>query len=64
MEPLDEPLAREVGAALARGGTRDVPDACLVVSAARRRDTVVTSDRGDVQRLLDALGLRLQIIDI
>jgi hypothetical protein len=64
VEPLSEAIARQVGAALDRSGTSDVADASVVVGALLRGDAVVTSDRGDLERVAQALGRRLSIIDI
>lgn len=64
IEPLGEANARRAGAALGWSGTRDVPDAALVVSALLRNDAVVTSDRADIERIADAMGRPLNIVDI
>jgi hypothetical protein len=64
VEPLWEGAARNVGSALMRSGTRDVPDATVVVSALQRDDAVVTSDHADLERIAQALGRRLNIIDV
>jgi hypothetical protein len=64
IESFEEGAAREVGAALKRSGTSDVPDAAVVVSALQRGDAVLTSDRADLERLAKALGQRLNVIDI
>ena len=61
VEVLDDALAREAGALLARSGTSDVADAIVVVSAARRRDVVLTSDPGDIGALAamcEGVGVR------
>jgi predicted nucleic acid-binding protein len=47
--------AHEVGALLERAGTSDVVDAHVVVTAARYRATVITSDAGDLRRLSNSL---------
>ncbi|MGE0879756.1 MAG: twitching motility protein PilT [Acidimicrobiia bacterium] len=60
VEPLDEAHSRSVGAACARARSDDIVDASVVVGAATRGDVVVTSDVGDLQRLADALTMRLQ----
>lgn len=45
----------EVGELLARAGSSDVIDAHVVLTAARRSFTVVTSDRRDLERLSNCL---------
>jgi hypothetical protein len=52
---LDPSTARECGRLLAQASTSDVVDAALILIV-EDGDTVVTSDRGDVARLLDAAG--------
>ncbi|MBM3271394.1 MAG: twitching motility protein PilT [Candidatus Sericytochromatia bacterium] len=64
VEALDESSARAAGAALKRSSTDDVSDAVVVTGALHRGDAVVTSDRRDLERLSDALGKRLAIIDV
>jgi predicted nucleic acid-binding protein len=64
IEPLSESVAREAGVALARSGTQDITDAIVVVTAMRRQHTVVTSDRGDIERIARALAWRPDIIDV
>lgn len=64
IEPLSESLAREAGAALTRSRTTDVPDAAVVVCAMQRLDTVVTSDRADIERIARALNWRVNVIDV
>lgn len=65
IEPLEEARAKVAGLILARcahevGGV----DATVVEAALRRRETVVTSNRGDLELLADAVGRRLSVIDI
>jgi hypothetical protein len=55
-EPLTEPRARSVGAALAACDANDVIDAVVVVTALARDDLIVTSDPGDLQRIATAIG--------
>jgi predicted nucleic acid-binding protein len=64
VEPLDERLARDVGRACARAGTRDVVDAAVVVGALTRGDPVVTSDVPDLQRIAAALRRRLALLAV
>lgn len=49
--PLDERVARLAAVLLASSRTTDVVDASVVVCATLNRDTVVTSDPGDLRRL-------------
>jgi predicted nucleic acid-binding protein len=58
--PVDESVARRVGELCAAAGTHDVVDASVVLCAATRGDTVVTSDPFDIRRL--APNLRLIVV--
>jgi hypothetical protein len=49
---------------LSRAGSTDVVDASVVVGALRRADEIVTSDRGDIEQLAQAVGRRVAIIVI
>lgn len=64
IEPLDGLTARSTGVALARSRTADVPDATVVAGAMQRNHTIITSDRGDIEWVAQALGWRPNIIDI
>ena len=65
VEPLDEASARVAGALLARAdGRAGAVDATVVEGAIRRRDSVVTSDRADLEILAAAVGRRLAVIDV
>lgn len=55
VEEVDDELARRAGELLARTGRGDTVDAIVAVSAARRGDTVVTSDPADLLRFADDL---------
>ena len=59
--PLDEPLAREVGALCAAAETSDVVDASVVRVAQRRQAAVVTSDESDIRHLVAATGTTLEV---
>lgn len=60
IEPVTEQLAKRAGELLARTGTTNAVDAIVAASAARRADTIVTSDAEDLQRLADDLaGVRI-----
>lgn len=54
--PLDETTAKRAGALCARAGTADVIDASVVVLAAKLDAAIVTSDHGDIAKLVSALG--------
>lgn len=49
--PLDGPDATSVGLLLAESGTSDIVDAHVVLCARRTKQTVATSDPGDLRRL-------------
>lgn len=51
VEPTTLDLARAAGELCAAAGTNDAVDAIVVASAARRGDTVWTSDPGDLEHL-------------
>ncbi len=58
-----EAAARRAGELLAKSRTDDVVDA-LLVGLARDGDTVVTSDPGDLTRLLAAAGTRATVLTV
>lgn len=64
VEDLDEAQAKRIGLLLALAGTSDVVDASVVEGAARRLDTIVTSDPSDIARLVEATGIALQILKV
>lgn len=65
IEALDEELARRVGRRLGGRKANDVVDATVVTGAIGRSDAIVTSDRGDIERLLDpSERRRIKIVDI
>lgn len=49
--PLDDAAARAAGALCGRVGASDVIDASVVLLAAKRGDTVITTDPNDLTRL-------------
>jgi predicted nucleic acid-binding protein len=51
VEPLDEPLARAAGEAMAAVKRSTVLDAIVVASAAVRGDLILTTDHDDLARL-------------
>jgi hypothetical protein len=61
---LTEPGARAAGQLLGRAGTSDVVDAVVAHTAASLRADVVTGDRADIARLLQAAQSSSQVIDL
>ena len=65
---FDEEAAHLAGTLCGRAGTADIVDASVVINAVRYRAGIVTSDRGDIAKLIDsldpALGRRPPIFDI
>lgn len=59
--PLDEPLARDVGALCATANTSDVVDASVVLIAVSRQAAVVTSDEPDIRRLASSADASLAV---
>jgi predicted nucleic acid-binding protein len=51
-----------VGKLLALSGTSDVVDGLVAVTAAGNGATVVTSDLGDISRLLHVIGVRVPVL--
>lgn len=64
IEPLDENQARFVGVLAGRSGLDDTVDLAVAEGALRRNDTVITSNRTHIERVADAAGGRLNILDI
>jgi hypothetical protein len=62
--PLTEQDAHSAGRLLGRAGSSDVVDAVVACTAAALHADVVTGDRADIARLLDAAGTSAQIIDL
>lgn len=60
-EPLDERLARDVGALCATAETSDIVDASVLLIATARRAAVVTSDEPDISHLATSAGTTLAI---
>lgn len=63
-EPLDEPLARDVGALCATAETSDIVDASVVLIARSRGAAVVTSDESDITHLATSAGAAIAIQEI
>jgi predicted nucleic acid-binding protein len=61
---LTEQRAHFAGRFLGRAGSRNVVDAVVAATAAELQANVVTGDRADIRRLLDAADASGQIIDI
>ncbi len=61
---LTERSAHAAGYLLGRAGTSDVTDAVVAQTAAGLRADVVTGDRADIARLLQAAQASCQIIDV
>jgi hypothetical protein len=61
---LTEPMAHAAGQLLGRARTADVVDAVVVQVASGLRADVVTGDRGDITRLIEAAGASCQVIDV
>jgi hypothetical protein len=66
IRPLDDTLARRVGRLCGHAKTNDIVDATVAVLAAELNATVLTSDAGDITRLVEqqnALG-RVEVVAI
>jgi hypothetical protein len=61
---LTEPMAHAAGQLLGRARSADVVDAVVVQVAAGLCADVVTDDRGDITRLLEAAGASCRVIDV
>jgi predicted nucleic acid-binding protein len=61
---LTEQKAHAAGELMGRAATRDVVDAAVAQTAADLQADVVTGDRADIRRLLQAAGATSQIIDL
>ena len=59
VEAMDEVTARRAGPTCGASGTSDVVDATVAVTAIRHGAEVVASDRKDIERLSDAVGIRI-----
>ena len=62
--PLAESDAHEAGRLLGIARTADVVDAVVVTTALRQRATILTSDPGDMERLVRASGGELAVVAI
>lgn len=61
VRPVDEPVGRAAGELLARSRTTDVVDATVALLA-NAGDQIITSDRADMQRLIQARNLTVGIV--
>jgi len=61
LDPLTDQQARAAGVGCGASRTADIVDATVVVTAAARGDTIVTSDPDDLARLADALTLTVNL---
>jgi len=61
---LTEQQAHVVGHLMGRAATHDIVDAVVAQTAADLRADVVTGDRADIRRLLEAAGATGQVIDV
>jgi predicted nucleic acid-binding protein len=62
--PLTEQKAHAAGELMGRAATRDIVDAVVAQTAADLHADVVTGDRADIRRLLQAADATGQIIDL
>jgi hypothetical protein len=61
---MTEYMAHAAGQLLGRAQSADVVDAVVVQVAARLRADIVTGDRGDITRLVEAAGVSCKVIDV
>jgi predicted nucleic acid-binding protein len=62
--PDDQRAGRAAGVACATSGTADVVDAIVIVTAVQNQAPVVTSDPGDLARIADAIGVKIQLFPV
>jgi len=62
--PLGETEAHEAGRLLGLTKTSDVVDAVVVTTALRQKATILTSDTGDIERLVRASGRDVAVVAI
>jgi predicted nucleic acid-binding protein len=62
--PLGETEAHEAGRLLGTTKTSDVVDAVVVTTALRQKATILTSDPGDMERLVRASGRAVAVVAI
>jgi hypothetical protein len=61
VRPVDEQTGRRAGVLLGRAGTSDAVDATVVLLA-RPGDRILTSDPGDISRLVDVAGVAAAVV--
>jgi predicted nucleic acid-binding protein len=59
--PDDERIGRAAGVACAAADTADVVDAIVVATAVRHQAPIVTGDPGDLARLANSIGVKIQL---
>lgn len=64
VEPLDEPLAKDIGLLCASAEVTDIVDVAIVLGASRRGDNVLTSDAGDLRRIAEHAPLPVRVLDL
>ena len=64
VEPMVEDHARRVGELAGRARHDDVVDVCVVEGASRRHDAIVTADVGDIRRIAQATGVRVELVEL
>jgi predicted nucleic acid-binding protein len=62
--PLGESEAHEAGRLLGITKTSDVVDAVVVTTAVRQKAAILTSDAGDIERLVRASGREVGVVAI
>ena len=64
VEPLDEPLARDVGLLCSAAEVTDIVDAAIVLGASRRGDEILTSAAGDLRAIATHSPLPVRVLDL
>jgi predicted nucleic acid-binding protein len=62
--PLGETQAHRIGRLLAKAGTSDIADACVVELATEHAALIVTSDEADLGHLIAAAGVRIPLMPV
>lgn len=62
--PLGESEAHEAGRLLGKSRTADVVDAVVVAIALRQKAVILTSDPGDIRRLVRASGREVAVVAV
>ena len=62
--PLSESEAHEAGRLLGLTRTADVVDAVVVTTALRQKAVILTSDPGDIKRLVRASGREVAVVTV